>query len=205
MRDSKRFGGGENEARIKSNVQSIHVSRGGMQMVLDEATVEVDFAGLVIFSYPDLKAHFPLGITNGQNILQDFTSTDLGDAVTDAGAAIPISGIDDGEYRVRFLSESPEPSPERVVSFSDSGYVLKVESKLYVADGAVFWNWQEYLGWYEIDVEPGTYEVTIEGVAHLGPGGQIESEGYDLILKKVASLPRRTACFREDSRIVLPV
>jgi hypothetical protein len=174
-------------------------------MVLDEATVEVDFAGLVIFSYPDLKSHFPEGIVNGQNILQEFTSTDLGDAVTDAGAAIPISGIDDGEYRIRFMKMAPEPSARRVVSFSDPGYVLKVDSKLYVADGAAFWDWQEYLGWHEVDIKPGIYSVTIEGVAHMDEEGRIESEGYDLILTEVATLPTRTASFREDSRIVLPI
>jgi hypothetical protein len=170
-------------------------------MLLDEMTVDVDFNGIVVFAFPDLLRYFGGQVSDGQNILKPFTETDLGDKVVDDGVVLPIINIDDGGYLVRFLDEAPWSSPQRIVAFSDAGYVLNVTDRLYVADAAVFWDWEALLGWREVSVAPGTYTVTIEGVAHLGPEGSVDRVGYDIVLKTVNSLPKRTARIREDSRV----
>ncbi|WP_081087212.1 hypothetical protein [Burkholderia pseudomultivorans] len=170
-------------------------------MQLDSLEVNVDFNGILIFSYPDLNGYFETPIAEGQNILKDFTQTDLGDTIVDAGVVLPIINIDDGGYLVRFFDGSPEISPNREVVFSDSGYVLKVTSELYVADAAVFWDWEEYLGWSKVHVPCGTYSVTVEGVKYTDENRRVVRAGYDIILKKTEKLQPRTAKIREDSRV----
>jgi hypothetical protein len=156
----------------------------------------------VIFSYPTLLEAFPGGIKKGQDILRQFTQTDLGDQVVDAGLVVPIINIDDGGYVVRFFLEAgPPPNERRRVAYSDAGFVLKVEEKLYVADAAVFWEWHEGLSWIEVPVPPGNYSVVVEGVVHLDDEGRMSETGYDIILRKSEALPKRTARIREDSRV----
>lgn len=170
-------------------------------MLMDEIDVSVDFNGIVIFGYPDINNFFECPVESGKNILREFTQTDLGDRIVDAGVVIPIINIDDGGYWVRFFDGSPEASPRRNVVFSDNGYVLKVNSDLYIADAAVFWDWEEYLGWKKVNIAPGFYSATVEGVRHLDELGKIARIGYDVILKKTDSLEKRTAKIREDSRV----
>ncbi|WP_321790360.1 hypothetical protein [Burkholderia pyrrocinia] len=170
-------------------------------MQLDSVEVNVDFNGIVIFAYPDLNGYFDKPIAEGQNILRDFTQTDLGDKIVDAGAVLPIINIDDGGYLVRFFDGAQKNSPHREVVFSDSGFVLKVTSELYIADAAVFWNWEEYLGWNKVSVPCGNYAVTVQGVKYMNANHQVTRVGYDVILNKTETLQPRTAKIREDSRI----
>ncbi|WP_261541891.1 hypothetical protein [Burkholderia multivorans] len=170
-------------------------------MQLDSVDVNVDFNGIVIFAYPDLNGFFDKPIAQGQNILQDFTQTDLGDKIVDAGVVLPIINIDDGSYFVRFFDVEPENSLDREVVFSDSGYVLKVTSELYVADAAVFWDWEEYLGWRKVSVPCGNYAATVQGVKFTDANHQIARVGYDIILNETGKLQPRTATIRADSRI----
>lgn len=175
-------------------------------MLVDSFMVSVEFNGIVVFSCPDLLEVFQNGIAEGENILTLFTQTDLGDQVVDAGLVIPIINIDDGGYLVRFfLDEGPTDTAEKLVTFSDQGYVLTVKERLYVADAAVFLEWHTDLGWNAISVPPGNYSVTVEGVVHLNASGQMSETGYDLILSRVPELPIRTARIREDSRVPFEV
>ena len=171
-------------------------------MLVDSRMINVDFNGIVIFSYPDILQAFPNGIQEGENILSVFTQTDLGDDVVDAGWVIPVINIDDGGYIVRFfLDEGPTASTNRRVAFSDPGYVLSVRERVYVADAAAFWEWHELLGWSEVHIPPGNYDVTVEGVVHLDENGHMSETGYDITLRRVQDLPKRTAKIREDSRV----
>ncbi|WP_080406713.1 hypothetical protein [Burkholderia ubonensis] len=170
-------------------------------MLLDSVKIDVDFNGIVIFSYPDLMKFFADPVVNGQNILSDFTQTDLGDKVVDGGVVLPIINIDDGGYLVRFFEGDPESSVRRRVVFSDSGYVLKIDGDLYIADAAVFWDWEEYLGWTKVAIPRGYYSVKIEGVQHISDDGSVGSIGYDVIVNRVEDLPKRTAQIRQDSRV----
>ena len=104
--------------------------------------IDVDFNGIIIFDYPGILAPFGGKIDNGDNILQEFTTTDKGDLVLNEGIALPIMGLDDGGYVVRlFLSEFPE-NEDREVIFTDKYFYLNVTGDLYVADMAVFWEWE---------------------------------------------------------------
>ena len=170
-------------------------------MILASFTLDVDFNGIVVFAYPDLLRFFGGRIEVGRNILEAFTTTDLGDAVLDAGVVVPIGNLDDGGYRVRLLDAPPAESAQRRVVFSDAGYALRVTQELFVTDVAVFWDWEDRLGWTKVDVAPGAYAVTVEGVQHLDEHGTVEASGFDLILERRDELPRRTATPRADSRV----
>lgn len=56
--------------------------------------VDVDFNGVIIFDYPGILTPFSGKINNGENILEEFTTTDKGDVVLDEGIALPVMGID---------------------------------------------------------------------------------------------------------------
>jgi hypothetical protein len=174
---------------------------GMVSVLLADFKVSVDLNGVVVFAYPELLRHFGGVISNGENILKKFTETDLGDAVVDAGHVIPIVNIDDGDYLIRVYMDRAPVANSREVVFSDPGYVLDVQRDLYVADAAVFWDWEELLGWHKIPVSPGLYSVTVQGVRHRAANDQVDAAGYDLILERVDQLPRRAAVVRSDSRV----
>jgi hypothetical protein len=170
-------------------------------MILASFNLDVDFNGIVVFAYPDLLRFFGGRIETGRNILEAFTTTALGEAVLDAGVVVPIVNLDDGGYRVRLLDAAPAEPARRQVVFSDAGYALRVTQELFVTDVAVFWDWEDRLGWTKVDIAPGAYAVTVQGVRHLDEQGAVEATGFDLILEPRAELPRRTAAPRADSRV----
>lgn len=162
-------------------------------------SVDVDFNGIIIFDYPGILRPFGGEIGNGENILQEFSTTDKGDFVLDEGIALPIMGIDDGGYVVRlFLNEYPT-NENRCVIFSDKYFYLKVTGELYIADMSVFWEWEEYPGWHNANIPKGIYKICLEGV-HLERDGNI-LYCYDLILEKTNSLGVREIEPRSDSRL----
>ena len=169
-----------------------------MLMLIQEFSLSIDFNGIVIFSYPDIDQLYN-GIVSGQNILNDFIHTDLGDKVMDDGLVIPVVNIDDGDYLIRIFYDEPSDQGIEVV-FLESGFPMKINESIFCADAAVFWDWEENLGWHKLDISPGFYSVDARGVKHLRDhGGCIP--GYDFIFKRVLSLPKRTAKTRADSRI----
>jgi len=170
-------------------------------MIIDSLNITTDFNGIVIFSYPEITEYFGGKIHNGQNILREFTETDLGDYVLDKGSVIPIINIDDGEYFVRFLDKSDTNTKIKKI-FKNSGYLLEFSENIYIADAAVFWDWETHLGWKEVKLKPGKYEVSIEGVHHTDDEGKIISLGYDIIVRKVRALPLRTAKIPDSSSIL---
>lgn len=104
--------------------------------------IDVDFNGIIIFDYPGILAPFGGKIEDGDNILQEFTTTDKGDLVLNEGITLPIMGLDDGGYVVRlFLNEFPV-NEDREVIFTDKYFYLNITGDLYVADMAVFWEWE---------------------------------------------------------------
>ena len=167
--------------------------------VIKTIDVDVDFNGIIIFDYPGILSLFDGKINDGENILQQFTTTDKGDFVLDKGIALPIMGIDDGGYIVRlFLNEIPSNDNRNVV-FSDKYFFLNVTGSLYIADMAVFWEWEEYTGWHNSNIPKGIYRVCLEGV-HLKQNDDI-LYCYDLILEKVDKLGKRDIEPRSYSRL----
>jgi len=167
--------------------------------VVKTINVDVDFNGIIIFDYPGILVPFGGKIEDGDNILQEFTTTDKGDLVLDEGIALPVMGIDDGGYVVRlFLNEIPDNENRRII-FSDRYFYLNVTGDLYIADMSVFWEWEDYTGWYNADIPKGIYKVILEGV-HLEKDGDTVY-CYDLILEKTSKLGIREIEPRSDSRL----
>lgn len=70
---------------------------------------------------------------------------------------------------------------------------------LYVADMAVFWEWEDYTGWVNSDISKGIYKVSLEGVHLLNREEIVYC--YDLTLEKVNQLGIRDVEPRSDSRL----
>lgn len=166
-----------------------------------ECDVDVDFNGIIIFAYPKLASLFGGKIIKGQNILEEFTTTDKGDEVLDEGVALPIMGVDDGSYRVRFfVNETPEEK-ERKIIFKDEFFYLSALDDLYIADMAVFWDWEEFTGWRKLPIPRGLYKVSIAGVHTYNDMGET-LYGFDACFSTVTETFKRTIEPRSDSRLV---
>ncbi|ABS46611.1 MULTISPECIES: hypothetical protein [Yersinia pseudotuberculosis complex] len=168
--------------------------------MIKEISVDVDFNGMIIFDYPGILNAFNGNINDEQNILEEFTTTDKGDFVLDEGIALPIMGIDDGTYLVRFFADETPSDKNRKVIFSDKPFYLKVTGELYVADMAVFWEWEDYTGWKKTNIPKGIYEVCLEGVQLVNEENEI-TYGYDVIMNSISELKVRTIEPRSDSRV----
>ena len=167
-----------------------------------EFELSVDFNGLVIFDYPGIKALFGEVINSGDNILNLFTTTNKGDEVLDEGLALPIMGVDDGGYKVRFFVDEEPEINGRVTIFSDQFFYLNVQNTLYVADISVFWDWENYTGWIDAGVPKGHYKVSVTGVKIIDGSGSVDY-GYDIVMYSVADRFLRTSEPRSNSNVIL--
>jgi hypothetical protein len=162
-------------------------------------SIDVDFNGIIIFDYPGILNPFCGKIEDGENILQEFTTTNKGDIVLDEGIALPIMGIDDGGYFVRFfLNEHPSDEDRRVI-FSDKYFYLNITGDLFISDMSAFWEWEKYTGWNNTNIPKGIYKVSLEGVHLEKDDGIVYC--YDLILEKTSQLGIREIEPRSDSRL----
>lgn len=166
-----------------------------------EFEVDVDFNGIVIFDFPSIQELFGGKINEGDNILSFLTTTSKGDEALDEGLALPIMGIDDGGYNVRFfLDEEPE-SKGRDVIFDDGFFYLNVQNSLYLADISVFWDWEDYTGWREVGLPKGHYKVRVAGVRITDFLGCV-SYGYDIVMYSVKERFLRTSEPRSNSNVI---
>lgn len=106
------------------------------------------------------------GTARGLDLLTLYSTTEQGDTVAAAGAAIPVMGVETGEYTlvVRHAeAASPLVGPPRIVS---SGWILRAEAEPLCLCGAgylVKWDPdnQKVLrsavpsGWYEVEIQGG--------------------------------------------------
>lgn len=173
----------------------------GRLQVIYECDIDVDFNGAVLFVYPRLMDLFGGAIEDGQNILEAFTSTNKGDEILDLGWAWPIMGIHDGSYRIRFFIDETLEATDRKVLFEDKHFYLDVCDDLYLADMAVFWEWETYTGWKKIPVPIGKYKGSIAGVHTCDENGET-LYGFDIQLHTIAEAFNRTVEPRSDSRLV---
>lgn len=166
-----------------------------------EYIVDVDFNGIVIFVYPELAKIFGGDIKTGQNILEAFSTTDKGDEVLDEGLALPIMGVDDGSYRVRFFVDEKPSDHDRKILFEDDGFYLNVVGSVYIADMAVFWDWESYTDWKKLEISTGLYRAAVAGVHTYDGIGEV-LYGFDICLTSVDEPFSRTVEPRSDSRLV---
>ena len=160
--------------------------------------INVDFNGIVIFNEKLLNQTFGSKIPNDYNLLDELTETQFGEKVLLNGAVIPILGIDDGNYFVRFFINSYPSNTDRKIIFSDGFYYLNVDSDVYVADVSVFWDWEDDLGWNKVQIPYNKYNVTVEGI-HLTHNNEI-NYGFDIILSEYKMVNLITEP-RSDSRL----
>ena len=141
----------------------------------------VDFNGLVLMDPTELL-RLTGPVRSGENILGRFSTTSLGDDAIRGGAVVPILSIDDSSYDVvvRYADE-PALGPAHT---TNGVFPLHVVSRCVVADLVVLWQWSGEMGWYDVDVPPGFYAVTMNGVR--------EPQGYEFVLTPVAELPEVT-------------
>ncbi|MBT0568224.1 hypothetical protein [Williamsia sp. CHRR-6] len=160
----------------------------------------VDFNGIVIFDPARLSDYYG-GIKRGHNVWRDFTTTNMGDEVVQQGIVVPLIGINDGSYEVYVRSVS-EPSCWGLDSIKDNkGFPLRVSVRLVIADMAVLLDWYEDEGWFDIDCEPGFYDVDIYGYRKV-VSGAVQSCGYDFVLTNVERLPTMTAELEKDMQVL---
>lgn len=102
---------------------------------------------------------------DGKDLLELFTTTELGDLVLREGAAIPILGLEADDYRFLIIDESSEPSQLSVVRRASPGWVLHVQ-----ADGARLCCLGYLKRWSpnhprhaRLDLDAGWYQMTIVG------------------------------------------
>lgn len=181
--------------------------------------IDVDFNGIIIFDYPGILELFDGKIKEGQNILKELTSPvengkiDKGKLALDKGIALPIMGIDDGSYCVRFFLDELPTNDGRKIIFTDKYFYLQVTKDLYVADMAVFWDWEDYTSWHKTNIPKGIYKVSLQGVHLIKKQNTFNSyeakfikngeilDCYDLILEKVSQIGIREIEPRSDSRL----
>ena len=168
--------------------------------MVNSVTVDVDFNGIVVFDYPKIVEMFGGEIPEGKNILKEFTTTNIGDEALEKGVCLPILGIDDGGYTVRFFVDEEPENINRQVVFSDKYFYLNVIGTLYVADLSALWEWYEYLGWEKTEVPKGMYKVCLEGVRTLNEQGETK-HCYDLIMQSVDEIGNRDLEPRSNSSL----
>ena len=161
-------------------------------MALLELTTDAN--GFALFDPQTLARTLGRQPEKSDNLLTDFKTLPVGDAVLDEGAVVPIYPITDGTYLVSVrLFHEARPAFALDVPYASSGvYPLHVTSRVVLGDLAVLQEWWPEEGWHGLDVAPGFYAVEV--TAYLG----YEIPGFDLVLSSVPSRPSRTATWQVD-------
>lgn len=141
-----------------------------------------------------------LGGTAGGNLLERFSTTDLGDRVSADGIAIPLFGVDAGWYSV-LVRHAAEPSPWSVPRLSSSGWVLGTTTGALLLCGAGYLvEWKaDHPRHGRIEVPPGWYTVEINGYL---PGPEAGDGAYEFVLTPTPVQPPFRADLRQTFELV---
>jgi hypothetical protein len=178
--------------------QISQLAYGASVIVVDLA---VDFNGIVLFE-PSRLADFLGGVpADGVNLLQRFTTSEDGTEVVQRGIVVPILGINDGSYEVCVrMDTEPTTNTDQIVAVNER-FPLVVHDRLVVADLAVFADWSVDLGWYDVDVAPGCYAVSVNGwrrVEH----GRVTACGFEYVLCPTSDLIEASAQLDADMQVL---
>ncbi|MDI6105211.1 hypothetical protein QLQ12_42165 [Actinoplanes sp. NEAU-A12] len=127
------------------------------------------------------------GNTEGTNLLDVFTTTEQGDRVAHDGIAIPVMGVDAGDYTV-LVRHASDRSPWTTPQLSSPGWVLGTETGSLLLCGAghlTAWA-PDHPEHRHVAVPPGWYEVEIRG--HLLAQGP-DDAAYEFILTSTVTPP----------------
>ncbi|WP_437637620.1 hypothetical protein [Sorangium sp. So ce854] len=166
-------------------------------------TVITDYNGIVLFEPHLLQQRYGGAIEEGTDLFTRFTTTDEGDRVLAEGLIVPVLAIDDSPYKV-IVRRASEPEAARGPVIVENGvFPLRVAQGLVVADLVVLREWTEGLGWKPVDVEPGSYGVTVRGFRVLdAAGSRIIEAGYEFVLEPRDALPPLTADVGKNMRVL---
>ena len=164
-------------------------------MTCEYARLEKQFPelhGFVLLDPARLDA-FCESRAEGADLLTRFTQTDDGDRICQEGIAIPMTGIDAGDYSIS-IRDSLSPGPEGPPRVLSQGWILGTET------GEVVFSGLGYLACWDPDhprharirIPAGWYGVDIRGYV-LGEGGVGEEWLYDLALTRSRQKPPFTA------------
>lgn len=155
-------------------------------------TVFVEYNGLVLFA-PDRLVEFHGGIVDGSDLFHRYMESDEGDEVLDRGLIVPVLAIDDAGYVVLVREEREAAQvPESDIVVQNGEYPFCVTKRAVVADLLALREWHAEVGWYDVQVRPGSYAVTVRGFRRKERGVILEA-GYDFVLSARPELPRCTA------------
>jgi hypothetical protein len=124
----------------------------------------------------------------GRNLLHALTTTDQGDVVARDGIAVPVMGVDAGDYTVivrHAQDQTPWPTPQLVAD----GWVLGTDTGSLVLCGVghlVDWNPDDPRHRH-VTVPPGWYEVSLRG--YLLADHDRDDAAYEFVLTPTGSHP----------------
>jgi len=165
--------------------------------------INTDYNGLVLFDPVVLKSIWPHEIVENDNIFESLMSSDLGDLVTTKGAVIPIIAIDDGGYTINLSVDGDIERNDKSILFQNGAFPIEVRSTLFLADLAVFREWEENTDWINTKIAPGFYSVTLRGYCEKNSKNEIEDCGFDILLVTTGSLPIYSADSNQNNRVMI--
>lgn len=120
------------------------------------------------------------GTAAGGNLLERFSTTDLGDRVSADGVAIPLFGVEAGRYSV-LVRHTAEASPWPTPRLSSPGWVLGTTTGTLLLCGAGYLTrWDAgHPRHRRVDVPPGWYAVEVHG--HVLDSGT-DDGAYEFVL-----------------------
>jgi len=149
-----------------------------------------------VIADPERLDTFHGGRARDYDLLELYSATDTGEAVSSSGVAIPVLGLDPGYYSVTLRDNSARSQLAGPVLRSSSGWVLQVVSGIVVVAGIGHlkrWN-PDHPNIRRFSVPSGWYSVTIS----LGAGSQEDDFALELELVPQRSRPRFTADLSGD-------
>jgi len=127
------------------------------------------------------------GDAEGQDLLDLFTTSNVGDDVARDGIAVPLLGVGPGYYTVT-VRHASDPSPRPEPQITSAGWVLGTETGALVLTGAGYLcDWKRDDPHHRpVAVPPGWYSVEVRGY----PLVHDDDDGaYELVLTPAATRP----------------
>ncbi|UUM26958.1 hypothetical protein NQU59_14940 [Acinetobacter colistiniresistens] len=164
--------------------------------------MDIDFNGFVIFD-PLTVDFIDPSATIGENLLEKYLMSDVGDLVLAGGAFVPVLAIDDGTYNIKvFCNEEVERTKFDIVE--NHFYALRVESCAYIGDLDALMNWKnEVSGLVKLPLFSGVYAVSIIGYRICNDYELLEA-GYRIYFNQSSNLPEISADIGLNMRVNYP-
>ena len=151
---------------------------------------------------PERLEEFCSGHAHGSNLLQRFSETEDGDRVSQDGIAIPLLGVEPGEYTVIVRSADGTPAAGDLRARS-AGWILGTETGHLLLCGAGYLTkWDgSHAAHKHITVPPSWYRVDVYGYI-ADPGSETEHWTIEFVLQETQERPTFEALIDQEFRLV---